>query len=119
MSAASTDCSCSRGGNAWSCECRATRDAKSLARLFVRLVNRDLTAEELGEVRFLNKTDGYAGCCATHDFVDANMVMLEAYSVASCTPANDVDVSDEAVQRLMNAAWDLARAAEFRAEDVK
>lgn len=47
-------------------------------------------------------------CCHSHDFCDANMVMLNAYCRLTGTDENDVDI--EAACELFNDAWDYARA---------
>ena len=58
---------------------------------FDRLLRRDLTAAEYREILRLNRTPKYAGdCCASHDFIDANMTMLEALSKLSGIPESDI-----------------------------
>lgn len=100
-------------------ESLTARDTKALARKFAEIICATLTGEELAEVCRLNATPEYADCCATHDFCDANMPMLEAYSVVSCTPEDDVDVTSDEVIDIMSRAWDLAKAAEFQKEWIK
>lgn len=52
----------------------------ALAGAFAALMKRDLTAAEFAEMRQRNTTERYGdGVCASHDFCDANMVMLEAF----------------------------------------
>jgi hypothetical protein len=84
---------------------------RRLALEFARLVRRDLTADELREAVALNYTPIYDGCCATHDFVDANMTMLEAYANVAGVSQDDVDL--EAVADLWHDAWSDARLHEF------
>lgn len=97
----------------------SARDAKVLARKFAENIYQVLSEGELTEVRRLNATAAYEGCCATHDFCDANYSMLLAYSVMACVPEDDVNVCDDDVMELMGQAWDIAKAAEFRKEDIK
>lgn len=67
--------------------------AKRVAERFDARLRDALTAEEYAEVRRRNRTPEYAGCCASHDFCDANMVMLAAMSdcgIDDASPAADV-----------------------------
>ncbi len=88
---------------------------ESLAAEFSLQVRLALTDEELAEVRRLNQTPAYTGCCATHDFMDTNELMLYSYaSLAGIGDPDEVPLDDELVQETMNGAWDMARASEFR-----
>jgi hypothetical protein len=93
-----------------------TVDSRRLAREFARLIRRDYTPAQLAVVRSRNRelrlTDPH--CCATHDFYDANMIMLEACANVSGVPESKHDFGDEALCAVVNEAWDLAKAAEFR-----
>lgn len=105
--------------------------ARTVAEAFDRILRRDLTAAEYREVLKLNRTPKYAdGCCATHDFLDANMTMLEAMSGctgmdeesivrvmfpedhAGMVPANEAanSASDPELLTLWNAAWNEWRS---------
>jgi len=49
--------------------------------------------------------------CATHDFSDSNMAMLDAWiDIFGC----DIDLKDEAQLALWGRAWRLAKAAQFQ-----
>jgi hypothetical protein len=99
----------------------------TVALAFDRILKRDLTAAEYREVLRRNRTDKYAhGSCASHDFLDANMTMLEAMS--ECTGMDqdsivsvmfpedgagnvrvisaDNSASDPELLTLWNAAWE-------------
>ena len=56
-------------------------NAETLAGEFDRLLRAELTASEYRETIRRNRTPEYAGdCCASHDFTDANCIMLSALS---------------------------------------
>ena len=80
-----------------------TPNAVALA--FARLMTKVLKASAMREVQKRNLLPDYDKCCASHDFVDANMVM--ALSWAEVTKGGLMDFT------VMNAAWDIARAAGF------
>ena len=81
-----------------------------LALKFVTLLRRELTAEQWDEMRAKNGTGEYTLACASHDYLDANMVMAAAFKEVhdrevafSDEPDADADVD------AWNAAWTLAR----------
>lgn len=77
---------------------------QQLALEFCQVLRRWLTPEEMAEVVLRNHNSQYQGACATHDFCDANMAMLEA--------ANNVGVDEEDYET-WNRAWDIAKEADF------
>lgn len=87
---------------------------ENLAIKFSLLLIEDLGAETVAEAVKRNKTAEYADCCASHDFCDANMVMLAAVCSYGYTE-DDVfeNDCDNEVQRMWNKAWDLAKANHF------
>lgn len=82
-------------------------DAKAISEKFVEFLRRDLTDAEWAEMKAKNATPDYWGCCASHDYVDSNMTMDEAF-IATMGREMVLD-ADEDVD-LINAAWDIARA---------
>ena len=87
-----------------------------LAKRFSAIVQATFTDEEMAEVIRLNaeETDD---CCHTHDFCDANMLMLTAYAEVFCMTEDEVmDKMVEENSKVighMNAAWTLAKSANF------
>ena len=77
---------------------------EQLALRFVTLIRRCTTAAEYAEILKRNKTID-PGCCATHDFMDANMVMLEAFEALA---KRDMDFESDADTALWNTAWEIA-----------
>jgi hypothetical protein len=95
---------------------RVLSDAERLTGAFCALVRRDL-GEHIAEINRRNATPDYAGACATNDFIDANMLMHEAFEVAFGREPM-VASNIEPDTRLWNEAWAAARARGFaRSED--
>jgi hypothetical protein len=70
------------------------------------------------EINTKNARPDYAGCCATHDFFDANMGMLAAFEdVTGREPATISETATDAEKSadadLWNAAWTMAKEAGF------
>lgn len=97
---------------------------EAVAKAFCAVVRESLDGYELSEVIARNKTPEYTetGSCATHDFCDANMLMLQAFTdLLGYEPDSVCDDPCEwknGVQRRWNAAWNLAVAAEFDADRI-
>lgn len=93
---------------------QATTDSKELARGLSEALRGWLSGAEMTEVAARNATAAYAGCCASHDFCDANMAMSEAFAKAfGRDPGFDQHDVD-----LMNSAWEAAKAAGFDASKI-
>jgi hypothetical protein len=88
-------------------------EAKTLADEFARNIRRSLTTEQLAEVNRLNATPKYATLriCATHNFIDANMAMADAWETIT---GREMDASSEDESRVWSDAWDLAVRVQFR-----
>lgn len=88
---------------------------EQIARRFSQLLTAYIGDAKVRVAINRNKLESYEDCCASHDFCDANMVMLEAFNQLSVKPPTDSTAGpeqDEAV-RLWGAAWDLARENKF------
>ena len=72
----------------------------------------------LQEVIQRNALPAYRGCCASHDFCDANMPMLAAFERATGRPLLSEDGMADGDCDLVNAAWDMAKANAFFVADV-
>lgn len=86
-------------------------ETQDLANEFVIVIREWLTPEQLAEIDKRNATDDYkeTGCCATHDFCDANQAMIDAlerFNVA-------LDIQDEAQRVLIDDAWQIAKRDGF------
>jgi hypothetical protein len=90
---------------------------EQLAQEFSRLLRRDLSEHEMSEVIARNATTEYSGCCATHDFLDANMTMFEAFQnvvgreviMSGDVEENpDLDNQESSDIALWNSSWALA-----------
>jgi hypothetical protein len=80
---------------------------QTLSALFIVGLRSTVTPEEYSAILKKNATPDYDGCCASHDYCDANMVMLEAYAHAMKRDPERVNL--DKVWRLFNEAWTIAR----------
>jgi len=51
---------------------------EQVANEFCRILNSWLSSVEIAEINRLNATKEYSDCCASHNFCDSNMAMIEA-----------------------------------------
>ncbi len=86
-----------------------TAEQRELGIRFARLLRMQLTPREFKLVQQRNANEHRSDCCHSHDFCDANMVMLAAYCQLKGIQENDVDL--EASCEDFNAAWDYAAVA--------
>jgi hypothetical protein len=75
-----------------------------------------LTPDEIVEMRRRNREDpSYSsGACASHDFCDANMAMMEAFESVvghNMVPSDPNGEISEEDCRLWGDAWEMARLA--------
>lgn len=85
-------------------------DARTLAAAFADNVAAYLGPATLAEVNARNSAPGaHPDACASHDFCDANMLMLEALEFFGV----EFDPADEAQALMMSQAWSMAKAARF------
>lgn len=87
-----------------------------LAREFSLLLRERLSVEEMREVVARNLAAA-PGVCHSHDFCDANEVMLAASDRLGFGGIDDQLDSDEGMA-LWNGAWNLAKANGFQPEDI-
>lgn len=89
--------------------------AVRVAMAFCRQLALSLTEGELTLVRERNRVEENAGVCHTHDFCDANMLMLDAFVECGIAENQEVCIGDE-LHPLWNSAWKLAAEADFRVD---
>jgi len=79
---------------------------ETIASEFVNVLHDWLTAYEMDLIRNYNATPAYSASCASHNFCDANMAMLEAFeAITDC----EFNLDNQAHIDLFNAAWDHAK----------
>lgn len=84
----------------------SANNSETVAIEFTRLLRKEIGTENFLQVRRLNATPDYSGgLCASHEFCDANMLMLEAFQNLGFEPNFD---NDQHVA-LWNDAWAVAR----------
>jgi len=104
---------------AWQAGTMALPEVPVLAKGFSRLMREAVSPKELDLANHRNHMDpDYAGCCATNDFTDSNVLMSEAFAVLGYDTAPpdgvSLDVATDAYSATWNAAWDLAKQEGFR-----
>ena len=82
--------------------------AKQVAKRFAERLREEIGDENYREVLRRNATPEYDGCCASHDFCDANMTMLAA--LEDCGIDDGAD-GPTAIWNLAWAAWRNGGAA--------
>jgi hypothetical protein len=60
-----------------------------------------------------NKTPKYTGCCASHDFCDANVFMLEAFEA---TFSREPDLECDHDLAMIDDAWNMAKRQGFEVQ---
>jgi hypothetical protein len=88
----------------------ALKKVIALARAFSQEVQEALSVAQFQEVLDRNAAEDNPDVCHTHDFMDANMLMSDAF--VSIT-GHEVDGNSDEDVALWNAAWDIAKAAKF------
>lgn len=88
----------------------------TLAAEFSQRLRECLTPEQMAEVNARNQADEF---CHSHDFVDANVVMLEAWHALD--PGRDLR---EITHQPKNAsrwanAWEIAKVNDFDPEQIR
>jgi hypothetical protein len=78
-----------------------------LSQQFIRVLRTWMPTASFEEMQALNKAETHPGICHSHDFCDANMAMLEAYSDLTGIKEDNVALNEETFN-LFNAAWDHA-----------
>ena len=87
-----------------------------LARHFSVVLRQWLSDSDIIRINAANAATGYeSSTCASHDYCDSNMAMLEAVSNATGIPVDGIDVSISDVRfcELLSKAWEIAKQADF------
>ena len=90
---------------------RSLTPAERLAGAFAREVRDAMTPEDLATAVDRNKAHDDS-TCATHDFIDSNVCMLDAFKKTFYM--TEPDPASTSVAKVMNEAWSLAKKEGFR-----
>lgn len=85
-----------------------------IAHCFANIIENQV-GEHMAEIKRRNASPEYShGCCATHDFCDANMPMNDAFEETMGRPflPESSEPTDDDM-RLWNLAWEIARKERF------
>jgi hypothetical protein len=90
-------------------------DIEKLAKAFADELVNELEEDEFNQVNNRNREDLFdKGICHSHDFIDANMVMLSAFKK---TFVREYDMHLDSDIELWNSAWQLAKENSFEFPD--
>ncbi len=84
----------------------------TLAETFARLLREYILPSQFELMRLANKAEANPEVCHSHDFLDANEVMAEAFRL---TLGREIDLQSDADVRLWAEAWSAAKANELTA----
>lgn len=92
--------------------------AVDLAKAFIDKMIDAFTGEEWTLMIDRNRVELNPRTCHSHDFCDANQVMLDAMDSLGI-PYEGIDWNDDnSVTRIVNEAWTIVWAAEFNADRI-
>lgn len=86
-----------------------------LAKEFSRLIREKLKPADMGKVIALSKSGDYTTACPTHEFCDANQVMMDAFENLAGRPYSFDDDSTD--HEITEQAWTIARENDFYHND--
>ena len=99
---------------------------QDLAFAFARLLREELSETDMGEVIARNAAETHPNVCHSHDFCDANMVMLAAWqeltgrTMIMLGDREELTAEESAAQdkeiAAWNAAWQIAKESEFETD---
>lgn len=84
-------------------------NVKLLSDTFVNMLKDKMSVADFEKMQELNKAETNKRICHSHDFTDANAVMLSAFEKCFSDTTFDFDNGDHI--NLFNAAWNLAKNA--------
>ena len=87
--------------------------AVDIARQFSGRIQTAISADQFKTVVELNLQETNQDVCHSHDFVDADVIMLEAFA----SVLDECDLQNEDDLELLNVAWTIAREANFYASN--
>lgn len=82
-------------------------NAYQIANTFAALLRDEVGEETIHAINRANDAERNPNVCHSHDYCDANMVLLEAFQV------HGVDPDAEGNENLWDAAWMIARRSGF------
>lgn len=82
-------------------------NVKKLSDTFVQLLKENMSAAEFEKIKKLNNAETDKRLCHSHDFTDANAVMLSAFE--KCFAEIEFNFDNENHIDLFNKAWSLAK----------
>jgi hypothetical protein len=91
-----------------------TETMHQLARTFSILLKHEIGGDNMSMVNVLNDTEPYVFACASHDYCDANQVMIDAFvGLFGREPAYADEPGNEQDTNITISAWNEARKNKF------
>lgn len=93
--------------------------AQQLAIAFSKQLRDTLSASQMRQVIERNRAETLRNICHSHDFCDANMIMLAAFAQLLQVDDSHIGVgacSSDMMLRLWSAAWSMAKTSEFEVQ---
>lgn len=84
--------------------------ATAVSKEFSKLLSQYLSVNQLEQIRILNRDEKDDNICHTHDFLDANEVMAEAFEAVT---GHEMNIQDDSNLELWNIAWKEAKFYDF------
>ena len=91
-------------------------EVKLLSMAFTYHLIEGLEIGAIDEINKLNATERYKGCCASHDFCDSNMDMVDALETLGYDTRPEWT---EEMLQLMSKAWDRAHRLQFERKRLR
>lgn len=85
---------------------------EALAKVFADKIAQTHTSEACEQIVRRNRNEEDAGICHSHDFCDANELMMRAYCEVFAITEEEFDMTEEIASNI-NEAWAIARINEF------
>lgn len=89
--------------------------ALRLARCFAARLTKALSPLQMASTIRRNAIETDMNVCHSHDFIDSNMVMADAFNLVFGHP---IDLQDDEQRTIWGNAWNIAKKADFNAEEL-
>ncbi len=99
------------------CTENSLADVRRLAGSFCRQIHKHHTAAQMASIIRRNIVETNTSICHSHDFSDANQLMLDA--MVDVGIPNDFSSIDEPMVELITAAWNEAKKYHFDADGLE
>jgi hypothetical protein len=89
--------------------------AYELAAKFADRIERTLSTGEFDDMLTRNAAETNPAICHTHDFCDANQVMIDVLTLCDI----EYNPQDDGQRELIDSAWRIAKGEDFHVESIR